>query len=326
MNAPWSAGKIAKRSLKVGIFFFISFLISNIFLAYIIGSENLIKIMTDPPMEHMEGLGAMFIFTWIFYFVFAWFREQVCIVVCPYGRLQGVMLDANSIIVAYDYIRGEKRAKYRKDEKREETKKGDCIDCKQCVYVCPTGIDIRNGTQLECINCTACMDACDDIMDKVGLEKGLIRYDSEKGIADNEKWKLAGRTIAYTIALFVLLIIFGFLLMSRNDVEASLLRTPGMLYQKKENNKISNLYNLKIINKTNEEVEMNVKLLNFEGEIMMIGKSELILEPQGVTESVLFILLDADDLKSMKTEIEVGVFSKGELIETVETNFLGPVK
>ncbi|HAW51283.1 MAG TPA: cytochrome c oxidase accessory protein CcoG, partial [Flavobacteriales bacterium] len=282
--------------------------------------------ITDPPAEHLQGLGFMFIFTGVFYFVFAWFREQVCIVVCPYGRLQGVMLDANSIVVAYDYIRGEKRAKYRKDEKRADTNKGDCIDCHQCVHVCPTGIDIRNGTQLECINCTACMDACDDIMDKVGLQRGLIRYDSEKGIAENQSWKLAARTIAYSAVLLILMVIFSFLLVSRNDVEASLLRTPGMLYQKKENNQISNLYNLKIINKTNKEIEMQLKLLNMKGEIIMIGSSELKLEPQGVIESVLFLQLNADDLKSMKTEIEVGVYSNNELIETVETNFMGPTK
>lgn len=236
------------------------------------------------------------------------------------------MLDANSIVVAYDYIRGEKRAKFRNDEKREETTKGDCIDCHQCVHVCPTGIDIRNGTQLECINCTACMDACDDIMDKVGLEKGLIRYDSEKGIAENQSWKLAARTISYSLVLLFLLVIFGFLLMSRNDVEASLLRTPGMLYQKKENNKISNLFNLKIINKTNHDIDMELKMLNFDGEIIMIGNQDLKLKSQGVVESVLFLLLDADDLKSMKSEVEIGVFSNNELIETVETNFMGPTK
>ena len=163
-------------------------------------------------------------------------------------------------------------------------------------------------------------------MDKVGLDRGLIRYDSEAGIADKKKWKLTGRSLAYTIVLFLLLGLFGFLLVSRNDVEASLLRTPGMLYQAKENNKISNLYNLKIINKTNDEIPMEIKLLNFEGELQMIGDEELIIKPQGMTEGVLFILLDKDDLSSMKTEIEVGVFSNGELIETVKTNFMGPAK
>ncbi len=322
---PWDIEKIWKKGLKFGIFFFISFLISNIFLAYIIGSEELISIITDPPDQHVQGLSAMLIFTGVFYFIFAWFREQVCIVVCPYGRLQGVMLDRNSVVVAYDHLRGELRNKFRRGEDRSQTEKGDCIDCKQCVQVCPTGIDIRNGTQLECVNCTACIDACDDIMDRVGLDKGLIRYASEAEIADKKKWKLTGRSLAYTIVLFFLLIAFGFILSSRNDVEASLLRTPGMLYQKKENNKISNLYNLKIINKTKEEIPVQIKLLNIEGEIQIIGNESLLTVPeQGMTEGVLFILLDRNVLSSMKTEIEVGVFSNGEMIEAVETNFMGP--
>lgn len=318
--------KVSKKGLKFTVFFLISFLISNIFLAYIIGSEALISIITDPPSEHIQGFVSILIFTGVFYFVFAWFREQVCIVVCPYGRLQGVMLDRNSIVVAYDHLRGEKRAKFRKDEERDSAIKGDCIDCKQCVYVCPTGIDIRNGTQLECVNCTACMDACDDIMDKVGFDRGLIRYASESAITDNKKWTLTSRTLAYSIVLIILLSVFGFLLSSRNDVEASLLRTPGMLYQKKEGNLISNLYNLKIINKTNQEIPMEIRLLNFEGQIQIIGNENLFIKPQGLTEAVLFILLDRNDLPSMKTELEVGIFSNGEMIEHVNTNFMGPAK
>lgn len=323
---PWNTEKIFKKALKFTVFFLMSFLISNIFLAYIIGSEELISIITSPPSEHIQGFISMTIFTGVFYFVFAWFREQVCIVVCPYGRLQGVMLDRNSIIVAYDHVRGEKRGKFRKDEERDSSIKGDCIDCKQCVYVCPTGIDIRNGTQLECINCTACIDACDDIMDKVGFDRGLIRYASESSISDKKKWTLSGRSLAYSIVLVALLSVFGFLLSSRNDVDASLLRTPGMLYQQKEGDIISNLYNLKIINKTNLEIPMEIRLLNFEGEIQIIGNENLVIKPQGLAEAVLFILLDKKDLSSMKTEVEVGIFSNGEMIEQVNTNFMGPAK
>lgn len=323
---PWNTEKIFKKALKFTVFFLMSFLISNIFLAYIIGSEELISIITSPPSEHIQGFISMTIFTGVFYFVFAWFREQVCIVVCPYGRLQGVMLDRNSIIVAYDHVRGEKRGKFRKDEDRDSSIKGDCIDCKQCVYVCPTGIDIRNGTQLECINCTACIDACDDIMDKVGFDRGLIRYASESSISDKKKWTLSGRSLAYSIVLVALLSVFGFLLSSRNDVDASLLRTPGMLYQQKEGDIISNLYNLKIINKTNLEIPMEIRLLNFEGEIQIIGNENLVIKPQGLAEAVLFILLDKKDLSSMKTEVEVGIFSNGEMIEQVNTNFMGPAK
>ncbi|NND63713.1 MAG: cytochrome c oxidase accessory protein CcoG, partial [Flavobacteriaceae bacterium] len=157
---PWNAEKIKKRILKWTIFFIISFLIANVFLAYLIGSERLIRYVIDGPFQHVSTLISLLIFTGVFYFVFAWFREQVCIIACPYGRLQGVLLDNKSIVVAYDHKRGENeagRAKFRKNEDRPSTGKGDCIDCFQCVHVCPTGIDIRNGTQLECVNCTACI-------------------------------------------------------------------------------------------------------------------------------------------------------------------------
>src|SRR5690554_4483596 len=137
-DGPWNAEKIRKKVLKHGIFFLISFIISNTYLAYIIGSDELIRIITDNPMNHLGGLVSILIFTGVFYWVFSWFREQVCIVVCPYGRLQGVMLDRNSIVVAYDYIRGELRGKFKKNENRSEVGKGDCIDCNQCVYVCLT--------------------------------------------------------------------------------------------------------------------------------------------------------------------------------------------
>ena len=170
----WNADKIRKKATKWFIFLLISFFIANVFLAYLIGSDVLLHMIKDGPKGHLSTLISLLIFTGVFYFVFAWFREQVCIIACPYGRLQGVLLDNKSINVAYDFVRGEKekgRAKFNKQEDRATTGKGDCIDCKQCVHVCPTGIDIRNGTQLECINCTACIDECDTIMESVGLPK-----------------------------------------------------------------------------------------------------------------------------------------------------------
>ena len=189
---PWNAEKIKKRVLKWIVFFIISFLIANIFLAYLIGSDQLLGYISDGPQKHKSTLISLLIFTGVFYFIFAWFREQVCIIVCPYGRLQGVLLDNKSIVVAYDHKRGEKeagRAKFKKNEERPTTGKGDCIDCFACVHVCPTGIDIRNGTQLECINCTACIDACDHMMEAVDLPKGLIRYASEDAIEKKKKFR-----------------------------------------------------------------------------------------------------------------------------------------
>ena len=189
---PWNAEKIKKRLLKWFIFFVISFIIANVFLAYLIGGDTVISYITGNPLDNVRTLISLIIFTSVFYFVFAWFREQVCIIACPYGRLQGVLLDNKTINVAYDYKRGERdlgRSKFKKNEDRAALGKGDCIDCKQCVVVCPTGIDIRNGTQLECVNCTACIDECDHIMESINLPKGLIRYASEENIAEKNRIK-----------------------------------------------------------------------------------------------------------------------------------------
>ena len=209
-------------------------------------------------MRHVSIMVSLLIFTAVFYFIFAWFREQVCIIACPYGRMQSVLLDNKSIVVAYDYKRGEAengRKKWRKNEDRKELGFGDCIDCFQCVNVCPTGIDIRNGTQLECVNCTACIDECDTIMEKVNLPKGLIRYASEDEIVKKEKFKFTPRLKGYTAVLTILTGILIGMLFLRNDLEANILRLPGQLYEHKEDNIISNVYTFKLVNKTTKDVE-----------------------------------------------------------------------
>ena len=322
----WDAEKIRKKTLKHFIFFLISFAIANTFLAYMIGADALWKLQTDPVMDHLGTLTSLLIFTAVFYFVFSWFREQVCIVACPYGRLQGVMLDRNSIVVAYDYLRGEARAKFRKNEDRETAGKGDCIDCNQCVDVCPTGIDIRNGTQLECVNCTACIDACDHMMENVGLPKGLIRYDSEEGIVSRKKRRFTTRSIAYSIVLVILLGVMGFLLTGRSEVETILLRTPGMIYQKRGEDKISNLYNIKVVNKSREELNIHFELLNNKGNIEMVGKPSILVPKNEVAEGALFIIMDRDELEAMKTKVRIGVFSGERKLEEISTNFVGPAK
>ena len=227
---PWNAEKIRKRLLKWFIFLVISFAIANVFLAYLIGGDKVLQYIVEGPSSHLGTLFPLLIFTAVFYFVFAWFREQVCIIACPYGRLQGVLLDNKSIVVAYDHKRGEAengRKKWRNNEDRQALGYGDCIDCFQCVHVCPTGIDIRNGTQLECVNCTACIDECDDIMEKVDLEKGLIRYASEAEIEKKEPFKLTARMKGYIAVLIILIGVLTGMLFLRNDVEATVLRLPG---------------------------------------------------------------------------------------------------
>ncbi len=323
----WDLDKIGKKSLKWFVFLLISFGIANVFLAYLIGSDHLIGMIEDGPTEHLSTLVALSIFTGVFYFVFVWFREQVCIIACPYGRLQGVLLDDNSINVAYDFVRGEKelgRAKFNKKEDRATSGKGDCIDCKQCVNVCPTGIDIRNGTQLECVNCTACIDECDSIMEGVGLPKGLIRYASEDEIEKKAPFKFTARMKGYTAILTILVGILIGLLFLRTEVEATILRLPGQLYQHK-GEKISNVFTYKIINKTNNDFKaVHFKLANINGALNVVGKQNFKVVKQGMSEGTLFIEINQYLLESDKTKLKIEVFDGDKKIATSRTNFLSP--
>lgn len=325
---PWNGEKIRKRALKWFIFFVISFLIANVFLAYLIGSDDLIRYVQDGPLVHLSTMVSLLIFTAIFYFIFAWFREQVCIIACPYGRMQGVLLDKKSIVVAYDHKRGEGekgRKKFRKDEDRATSGHGDCIDCFQCVNVCPTGIDIRNGTQLECVNCTACIDACDDIMDKVNYPRGLIRYASEDNIEKKSKFKFTPRLKGYTAILVILTGLLIGMLFLRNDVEANILRLPGQLYERKEGNVISNVYTFKLVNKTTRDIpEISFKLLSHKGTIAPVRTGTFTVPAQELSEGTFFIEINNAALEGDKTNLKIGVYSGGELIETTTARFLAP--
>ncbi|UFH45062.1 cytochrome c oxidase accessory protein CcoG [Flavobacterium galactosidilyticum] len=323
----WNSEKIRKKGMKWTLFLIISFFIANVFLAYLISSDKLLLMIEEGPSSHISTIISLLIFTGIFYFVFVWFREQVCIIACPYGRLQGVLLDNKSINVAYDFVRGEKelgRAKFNKQEDREASGKGDCIDCKQCVNVCPTGIDIRNGTQLECINCTACIDECDAIMDNVGLPKGLIRYASEEEIEKNTKFQFTPRMKGYSAVLFILVGILIGLLFLRTDVEATILRLPGQLFQHKGEN-ISNIYTFKIINKTNKDVnDIHFKLVGIKGTLNVVGKQDLIVPKQGMVGGTLFVEINKNLLDSDKTKLKIEVYDGDKKIETSTTSFLSP--
>lgn len=324
----WNAEKIRKRALKWFIFFIISFIIANVFLAYLIGSDRLMQYITDGPLQHISTMVSLLIFTAVFYFVFAWFREQVCIIACPYGRMQGVLLDNKSIVVAYDHKRGEAengRKKWRKNENREALGHGDCIDCFQCVNVCPTGIDIRNGTQLECVNCTACIDECDTIMEKVNLPKGLIRYASEDEITKKEKFKFTPRLKGYTAVLVILTGVLVGMMFLRNDLEANILRLPGQLYEHKDGNIISNVYTYKLLNKTTKTVEdVHFELISPKGEIKLVRHENFDVQPEALAEGTLFIEINASALSGDKNNLKIGVYSNDKLIETTTARFLAP--
>jgi cytochrome c oxidase accessory protein FixG len=323
-KAPWTTQKIIKKTGKQILFFMIAVLIANVFLSYIIGVDEVLKIIREPVSEHQSGFIAMLVFSTAFYLVFSKLREQVCTTICPYGRLQGVMLDKNSLAVYYDWERGEPRGKIKKKAPVQENL-GDCIDCGLCVKVCPTGIDIRDGIQLECVNCTACMDACDEVMDKINRPLGLVRMDSYNGIAEKKRSFFNPRAIAYSALLIVLIGLESFLFISRGDIEVLLLRTPGMLFQQTDDGYISNLYNYQLINKKNETYPIEFELEGIEGLIQYVGQKPETIENSN-TEGVIFVKIRPEDLDGRKTELSVLVKSNGEVIDKVSTNFLGPIK
>ncbi|MFQ5445656.1 MAG: cytochrome c oxidase accessory protein CcoG [Saprospiraceae bacterium] len=348
-EAPWNETKILKKLAKHLIFYGIAVVIANIFLSYIIGADEVQKIIREPIGQHVGGFAAMLVFAALFYGVFAFLREQVCTTICPYGRLQSVLLVPDTVVVHYDFVRGEPRGKIRKNplermqqsvtkisnQTEEDTGErplkvvGDCIDCKLCIQVCPTGIDIRNGTQLECVNCTACIDACDEVMEKVTRPKGLIRYDSYTGIEEGRRKIFTTRAIAYSAVLAVLIIFQAFLFATRSDVEALVFRVPGQLYQKVDETHISNLYNWEVINKTAQDIEhIEFRLAGFpDGKIRHISVSEnREVEHEGLLKGVFFIDLPKKSLKGRKTKLTLEVYSGDRLLDKTATTFLGPIQ
>lgn len=323
-QAPWDAKKIFKKVSKHIIFWLLSFLIANTFLAYIIGSDALWQIQTDPLGRHLGGLIAIVIFTYAFYGVFAFLREQVCTTICPYGRLQGVLLDQNSMVVAYDHVRGENRAKIKKGEDRQEAQKGACIDCFQCVQVCPTGIDIRNGTQLECINCTACIDACDHMMDAVGQEKGLVRFVSEEGIRTRKPFEWTCRVKAYSILLIALFLTLLLLILTREDFQTTLIRQRGSTYQMDEHGHITNIYEVNLLNKTHQSFKVSFRLENHHGEIQTV-REKLVLQPETELKERLIIRYPRTYFGNGSKKIKVHIYGNGKKIQTVKTKFIGPI-
>ena len=320
-ESPWTGARIVRKGLKYVISFATSFAVANALLSWVIGTDKLLTIVTDPPSQHLTGLVTILVFSSVFYWIFVWFREQACILVCPYGRLQGVLLDRNSIVIAYDHTRGEPRGKIRRNEVRT---KGDCIECGLCVDVCPTGIDIRNGTQLECVNCTACVDACDGVMGSIGKPRGLIRYDSIEGIERGIRKLATPRSIGYSVVLVLVVALLSYLVATRTDLDATILRTPGMFFQEQPDGRIGNLYDVKLLNKTFEAFTADIRLAGGEGTVTVLG-GPVTAQPQQPVEAKLLIILPRERITHMSTPIRLEVLKGDRVMTTVETAFLGPV-
>jgi cytochrome c oxidase accessory protein FixG len=325
--ASWSVRKVGRKVGKQAIFFALSFVVGNLLLAYIIGSDALLAIVTDPPSEHRVGLTFMVLFSLLFYGIFARFREQACTFVCPYGRFQSVLLDANSVVVSYDFRRGEGRGRKRQGQGREERRaagQGDCVDCRLCVEVCPTGIDIRNGTQMECVNCTACIDACDGVMDRVGFPRGLVRYASLDGIRKGEPLRLTPRLVAYTLLLVALGGFLAVLVASRRDVEAAMLRVPGSLFQQSAAGEVSNVYTMRVSNKTPVDVPLEVRLLEPAAGRVELPGGALVATAEGIVERPVLVTVPRGPAPAGDQRVVLGLYQDGRELETVESGFLRP--
>ena len=321
-NGPNTTEKILKKTAKHSIFLLISFLISNLFLSYVIGIDQLYKIITAPVREHWVGLLSIIIFTLVFYGVFAYVRDVVCTHICPYGRLQGVLLDEQSLVVAYDYQRGEPRGFLKKGQDAAE--KGDCIDCNLCVQVCPTGIDIRDGLQLECVNCTACIDACDEVMIKINKPTRLIGFFSSKQIEENTSEKSNARTIAYTVVLFLLISIFAWMLLSRTSVGGSLLRAQGTTYQLNNDGTVVNLYNLELINKSNGDLPFLLQTVDDRFELTLVNPRDVLKKGETAKFS-FFLKAKTNSIEKYKTDVKIKVVSGDKTVENLKTTFVAPI-
>lgn len=283
--APWKAEKILKRGLKQGIYLLISLLIAHVFVSYFVSLPRLYRYMQESPLNHFKVFGTMLFLTGALHFCFAWFREQFCIILCPYGRIQSALTDEETLNVGYDARRGEPRGK------KSDTQAGACVDCNRCVQVCPTGIDIRNGLQLECIGCAACIDACDAVMTKLNRPLGLIRYDSPTGLAGGKHRLLRPRTLLYTGLLLLGAGVLGLSLLRLSPVKVELVRMSGNPYYLDESG-VRNQYRLHLATKRNEPTLFHIGLEGLPPEAVVTGLEESItLQAGEETVKTLLVLV-----------------------------------
>lgn len=320
--APWDAAKITKRAIKHGLYLIASALIAHIFLSYFVSLSGLYEMMQHSPQGHMLAFGVVMFLTLALYGAFSWFREQFCVIMCPYGRMQSALTDDNTLIIGYDKKRGEPRGKV------NDPNSGDCVSCNRCVQVCPTGIDIRNGLQLECIGCAACVDACDDIMKKVGRKPGLIRYDSFVGLEGGKTRFIRGRTVFYTVLLAAGVLAFAFAASRIEPFRVNALRMVGEPFYVTDG-VLRNQFLVRVINKRNEPRSFTLSLMGDSTPALKVTGSETKLELPALGEDVRPIVLSiplADFTGPRQLKVKVTDNKDGTAVETKTIEFTGPNK
>lgn len=283
---PWTFDKAWRKLAKHTLFLIVSLFLAHTFVAYFVGWERLIEWMQQPPAEHWGYFVMMALTTGLVLFDFGYFREQMCTIACPYARFQSVLLDPDSLIVSYDPTRGEPRAKRSKKKIEQEMQglipaQGDCIDCMACVRTCPTGIDIRDGLQMECLACTACIDACDDIMDKIGKPKGLIRYTSENALAGLPVRRVRPRTVVYSLLMLVVVGLFVGALATRGAYDVNVGRAAGEPFMVLPDGEVANRLRFRVRNQTPNETSFTVEAVQPAGvDVRIVGVQPVTLAPQ----------------------------------------------
>lgn len=318
-KAPLRGGKLVRRGFKIIVFFAISAVITHSFLGYFMRVEDLIDAVTSSPAQSPIAFGFVLVATLMLFVNFTWFREQLCIVVCPYGRLQGTLYDADTVLVGYDERRGEPRGAVGTQGA------GDCVDCYRCVAVCPTGIDIRNGTQLECVGCANCIDACDEVMTKLGRPVGLVRYDSQRGFETGVRRFLRGRVVLYGVLLLLGLGVMTFAFTKRHPFEAHLQRGAGMPYTI-EGDRVHSVFDLYVINKRPGERTFTVTVREPKQAEVLIAMPELVLPSLGDRHVPVHVFVDrAKFVPGMQLELQVLCEENGGQLERVaKSTLLGP--
>ncbi len=316
---PWNVDKIARRIATHVLYVAVSLVIAHIFLSYFASLPKTFAMVRQSPSAHPEAFAWVVAMTGVFYLNFAWFREQLCVVLCPYGRLQSALLDEHSLVVGYDANRGEPRGK------KGTQGAGDCVDCKRCVVVCPTGIDIRNGVQMECIACTACIDACDDIMDRLGRPRGLVRYDSQDGLAGKPRKIVRSRVMFYSGLLVVGLIVASLATRNRKDFEATLLRFPGAEPYTVEGGVVRNALQLHLVNKRAAPDRYRVEIDPADGMTVLLPMASVVVEPLGDVRVPMFLSVPRKDFQhefAVRVHVSHDDARPGSALVTA--TFLGP--
>jgi cytochrome c oxidase accessory protein FixG len=316
-HGGWTFDRVWRKAVVHAVWIVVSLVLAHVFLAYFVSVPELFSMMRHEPAEHPEAFLLVSALSSVLYFNFAWFREQFCVVMCPYGRLQSALVDPDSLVIGYDELRGEPRGK------AKDTDRGDCVDCNRCVVVCPTGIDIRNGLQMDCIACTQCIDACDDVMRRLGQPAGLIRYDSLNGLAGKPKRVVRPRILIYTALGVLGLVVATVSMRGRASFEANVLRVQGAPYVL-EAGGVRNAYRVHLVNKTGKAATFHLASEGPDGMAFTVPLADVRLDSLDSTEAPVFATVPREKYRGPST-VRFVVTAEGGEKRTITAPFLGPM-